>query len=763
MHRHGIIPHMFACLNLRTLRANRAVVLRILLAVLLLTLFTGFRRDGASAQTSPACVVAQDCLADAVRAFNRRDAETAKILLTELAQQFPSSPWAGRAALMLGRHYRDQNNRLAVVYLRDAPRQLPLLGDYAYSYLGDAFFAASDWNGAGTAFDLVYTSYPDSVLRAQALYRAAESWFQADDCRRSKERQAAFLTDFPRHEQVSAILLRQGDCELKNGDKSGAIRTYRRIWTQYAAAPHATEAAIRLQGLKEKGAVIPEMTSQDWLTRAKVLFDAGQYPTAVQAIQEALKGSPVVPDRPQALLQLAIARIRLKQYDDARPVLDELVRMRSGLVSQDAALWQARVYLRQGQDEPFLELARAVDAGLLSGEQKTKFLLLLAAHHADRDRADKALDTYRQAAENAGSGAMAAEALWQAGWLYFKEGRHVEALRVFDDIGRGQPAGMVALQAQYWKARAHEKLGDPKKALEAFYTVCREAPNSYYCQIGRTREAWAQAVTQELSLSEVNSVELIESPGQNVTSDIHYQRARELQVLGWQREAGEELATLIPKILNDQKTILWLARLLATAGAYHRSLSLIRTYFSDILDRGGARVQRAIWEAAYPGGYLGTIESFPNNQGIDSRLVTAVIREESAYNPLAVSSAGALGLMQVMPQTGQKIATQLGQPTFIRERLFEPCYNIRLGSTYLRQLGAKFGNNLVYVIAAYNAGPDAVAKWIQQFGNKDRDEFIESIPYTETRNYVKKVLRSYGEYKRIYGVNGSQSVLDKVC
>jgi soluble lytic murein transglycosylase len=437
--------------------------------------------------------------------------------------------------------------------------------------------------------------------------------------------------------------------------------------------------------------------------------------------------------------------------------------MRTGVVSQDAALWLARVYLRQAQDEPFLELARVVDAGLLSGEQKAKFLLLLAAHHADRGRADKALDTYRRAADSIGSGATATDALWQAGWLYYKEGRYTEALRAFEDIVRGQPAGMVALQAQYWKARALEKLGDPQKALEAFHVVCREAPNSYYCQMGRTREGWTQPVRPEVSPAERSSVELIESPGQTVTGDIHYQRARELQTLGWQREAGEELVTLIPKIVNDQKTILWLARLLGTTGEYHRSLSLIRTYFSDILDRGGSGVQRAVWETAYPGGYFGTIEAFTNNQGIDSRLVTAVIREESAYNPLAVSSAGALGLMQVMPQTGQKIATQFGTQTFIRDRLFEPCYNIRLGSTYLRQLGAKFGNNLVYVIAAYNAGPDVVAKWIQQFGDKDRDEFIESIPYTETRNYVKKVLRSYGEYKRIYGLNGSQSFLDKVC
>jgi soluble lytic murein transglycosylase len=118
--------------------------------------------------------------------------------------------------------------------------------------------------------------------------------------------------------------------------------------------------------------------------------------------------------------------------------------------------------------------------------------------------------------------------------------------------------------------------------------------------------------------------------------------------------------------------------------------------------------------------------------------------------------------MQVMPQTGKKIAEQLdAQQVFRRDRLFEPCYNIRLGSWYLRHLTEKFPNNLVYVIAAYNAGPEVVSKWVQLRGDKDQDEFIESIPYTETRNYVKKVLRSYGEYKRIYRFQTVSSTLTR--
>ena len=735
----------------------KTVCLVVIAAGLISAIATDDVRGNSSA---PVCVADAECFGDAVRALNRRDVTSANALLLELIEQFPNTPWAGRAALILGRYYQEHGDRQTVVYLLSAQRQLPILGDYAYYYLGEALFGLSDWNGAASAADLLSVRYPDSLLRPQALYRAAEAWFQADDCRRAGERHTAFLLAYPRHSLVAAVLLRQGDCEQKGGDRSAAIATYRRIWTQFASAPQATEAAYRLQALKDKGVALPDVSPQAWWTRGKVLFDAGQHGLAVAALQEALKTPQGLTDRPQALLTMGIARIRLKQYDEARPILLELVRTRVGGVASEATLWLARLYLRQGQDEPFLALAQEVDAGLLAGELKAKFLLLLAAAHVDRGRIDAAVSTYRQAADAAGVSPVAADALWQIGWLQYTEGRYAEALRAFDESRGRQPVGPSVAQALYWKARSLEKMGERQKALETFQSICGEALYSYYCQIGRTRSAWAGTNGHEPA--GVNRLILSEAPEPEdlaLVTDIHYQRATELRALGWQHEAAEELAMLILRAGQDRSAVLWLARLLNSTGEYSRALSLVRTFFADVVERGGSAVAKTFWELAYPGGYFPVIRALPANQRTDAHLVTAVIREESAYNPNAVSVAGALGLMQVMPQTGQKIAAELGSPNFTRDRLFEPCYNIRLGSWYLRHLADKFGNNLVYVIAAYNAGPEVVSKWMQQARDKEQDEFVESIPYIETRNYVKKVLRSYQEYKRIYGLDSEQTPL----
>ncbi len=515
--------------------------------------------------------------------------------------------------------------------------------------------------------------------------------------------------------------------------------------------------------MKDKGVTIPEVSSKDLWMRAKGFFDAGQYVFAVPVLQEALKG-PTLPDRPQALLTLGIARFRLKQYIEARPIFAELIRTRAGAVSQEAVLWLARVYLRQRADEPFDALARDVNTGLLSGELKAKFLLLLAAGYLDRGRPEEAISTYRQAADAAATTPTAAEALWQIGWLHYNEKRYAQSLLAFEETRAAQASGSSAAQALYWKARTLEKLGDRQKAFDTIQLVCTEAPRSYYCQIGQARNGRVDQGSGELtSGSQITLPDASASQANNLMTDAHYQRAEELQLLGWQREAAEELLTLTPRLGQDRGTALWLASLLGSAGEYHRALSLVRTFFAEAVERGGPGIGKTFWELAYPGGYFSIIRALPETQRVDTHLITAIIREESAYNPSAISSAGALGLMQVMPQTGQKIAEQLdSQQLFRRDRLFEPCYNIRLGSWYLRHLAEKFPNNLVYVIAAYNAGPEVVSKWVQLRGDKEQDEFIESIPYTETRNYVKKVLRSYGEYKRIYPPQADPSTLTRL-
>ncbi len=154
------------------------------------------------------------------------------------------------------------------------------------------------------------------------------------------------------------------------------------------------------------------------------------------------------------------------------------------------------------------------------------------------------------------------------------------------------------------------------------------------------------------------------------------------------------------------------------------------------------------------------VRHYATQNGLDPYLVASVIREESRFDPNAVSPSGAIGLMQLMPFTGVEVSKKLRLNNASKiQSLFIPRINVTLGTWYLKHLLERFKGDLIFGVAGYNAGPEAVVRWINKNRNLTSDEFIEEIPYSETRNYVKNVLKSYAEYKRIHGdkiVNSEQ-------
>jgi soluble lytic murein transglycosylase len=247
-----------------------------------------------------------------------------------------------------------------------------------------------------------------------------------------------------------------------------------------------------------------------------------------------------------------------------------------------------------------------------------------------------------------------------------------------------------------------------------------------------------------------------------VERDVHYQKASELRLLRRDADAARELLWLTERYARDQPGALVLSSLLSDAGAHSEALRLARLTFRDVLERGGGdQVPPALWAVAYPAVYLPSIRVHASAR-LDPYLAAAIIREESQYDTRAVSRVGAIGLMQLMPETARSLARPLGTDV-VRDELFDQETNIRYGTRYLDQLLDQFSDQAVHAIAAYNAGPVAVSSWIAKNGAADWEEFVEMIPYQETRQYVKRVLRSYWEYRRVYGAPCRERLLDKVC
>jgi len=215
-----------------------------------------------------------------------------------------------------------------------------------------------------------------------------------------------------------------------------------------------------------------------------------------------------------------------------------------------------------------------------------------------------------------------------------------------------------------------------------------------------------------------------------------------------QKQALRELFAGLGRFKNSSRN--WhVSHLLHRRGKHHALLRIVANYYLPrmiSLEVG----EYPLWELAYPRPYWSKLKSFANQAGIDPYFVLAIMREESHFNPQALSSSKAIGLMQLMPATAKDVAKRKKIKLNEKEEIFNPELNAQLGTLYLGRLSYQFKSELIYTAGGYNAGPHNMSKWIKRWNGKSLDAFVEQIPFKETRNYVKRVYRSYKLYKQIY-------------
>ncbi|UYL09489.1 lytic transglycosylase domain-containing protein [Bdellovibrio sp. SKB1291214] len=229
-----------------------------------------------------------------------------------------------------------------------------------------------------------------------------------------------------------------------------------------------------------------------------------------------------------------------------------------------------------------------------------------------------------------------------------------------------------------------------------------------------------------------------------------FERARDLMIIGENEWARWDLYDIERKTKNRDylKTLM---SEYSTAGHFNRSSYIAQVTFGTVRASQGTEGGRAMWELAYPRAYSDSVDKYTKQFTVPTELVWGIMRAESSYRRDAISPVGALGLMQVMPFTGYKVATLVGDKEFKPPQLLEPDTAVKIGSRYLKRLMDRFDNTIPLVAAGYNAGPHRVKNWLVSFGTLETDEFIEHIPFLETRNYVKRVVSNAYVYSKLYG------------
>jgi soluble lytic murein transglycosylase len=243
-------------------------------------------------------------------------------------------------------------------------------------------------------------------------------------------------------------------------------------------------------------------------------------------------------------------------------------------------------------------------------------------------------------------------------------------------------------------------------------------------------------------------VHLPDDPAEAVAADPGYARVELLRRIGLVEVAWDELEDVAQRAVGDSVRLYGLTSAYAREERYHLALRILRRHFAA-LAAAGHQLPHAFWEMLYPLGWRTEVLAASERLGLDPYLVAAVVREESNYYPQAVSRAGARGLMQLMPATAEPMAARRGWRMREGALLDEPAANLEMGSAFLAGLIKEFGDPIL-AIAAYNAGPRRVREWWKARKSDDVEAWIEQIPFDETRHYVKRVLLSWDEYRRIY-------------
>jgi soluble lytic murein transglycosylase-like protein len=440
-------------------------------------------------------------------------------------------------------------------------------------------------------------------------------------------------------------------------------------------------------------------------------------------------------DAPEARTTRIRALFNSRHYTD---VLAET----EGVTLGDPALMmtRARAAWRADRADLFLAGLNAVEKQFPSSKEAVEAKILRAKYYST-DVIDyaRAVDDLTKAID---AGA-ADENLWNLGWTYTLWGRYDEALKVFDRYIRSYPDGDWKTNSLFWSAKIHDRLGRTAERNAKAAQIVAEYPFSYYAY--RAKELWpAIAATETKSVTPFPDVDLtaLDEPRLNVV--------RALLDIGLDRAAAREMKVLAGKYDANLAVQFMLADVYVRGGEPFKANGVLQRRFREFVRHGGTNIPRRFWEILFPLAYWDTIRAEAARRGHDPYLLASIIRQESGFEPSTVSNAGAVGLMQIMPAEASRIGTAGGIGEVTREDLFVPEKNVAVGAAELTQKLALMNGNQTLAIAAYNAGEEAVRRWVGRTSPDEIDVFIESIPYAETRLYVKTVTRNRNEYRRIY-------------
>lgn len=570
-----------------------------------------------------------------------------------------------------------------------------------------------------------------SKAAAQAHYGLAQSYLRSSEKEKADAAFALVLKNYPDSQFAVGSRYYLGQAALRENKIAEALGQWRSYLAQSADGRFALEI---VQTLKK-----PEFTLEenDQKLIADVYFAAGRW-------QDALDAWKLVPAYDPGWYKRGLCLIRAGKKSEGKEVFLEGIKKNP---KDPKVLDAAKLLAYLGSREEAISVWKMVLEEAPAQEESA--LYNLAIRSSDDDLQAQLFEDFLAKYPDSD---FAPEACWWLAWHRIKAGNLSKALA---DLKTGAPryeSSRAGPRLSFWLAKLEEKLNHKQEARKAYEDTLKKFPWHYYGfraesriaaldgkgdRLWHTNESGAQSLYARLKAAGGWSYPM--PPKLVPYTQIASQGGQSLACLA-ELEQWDECLELVPEKTLPQLKSLCLAKLNLPMESINEAARGLKNPFVEALR----------WQLAYPLSHFDIVGSESQAKHIDPLLAQGLIREESRYNIYALSSSRAIGLMQLLPSTAMGVAKRLGVKISSHDDIHKPENNIKFGVDYLAYVLKRHDGNAMFAVASYNGGPNAVASWKRKYPLADPDYFVEYIPYTETRDYVRKVFGSYWNYQRIY-------------
>jgi soluble lytic murein transglycosylase len=666
----------------------------------------------------------------AVRLVNNSSLREAESILLEIEKE--ELPGKEKAYLLLGMLYKSKGSyQTAADYLKKAADNYPLLSDYALKLLADVYIVLDQYDS------VVETA---KQINNSLLLKDAKKFEITALLALKKEEEAVdalsrYIKEYPEDWDYKfnlASLLK----DRRDTDK--AVSIFKDIFIN--AVPLSDEARNELKVLEAD-----IFTKKETLERAGNLYTQHDYKKAEAAYKRVLNDADSQ-EKGRIIYKIAMCQFRQKKYDQSA--------ISFGLLGSPKSMyWRARSYYRiddrQGFERTKIEFEKKYP-----GSSYLALVLLMEADELRRQGKVRTADgIYKKVLARFPK--KAEDALWGLGWMNYSSGDYQKALGYFSKLN-SYVKSREYYKYLYWEARTKKRLSENCILREAVQgssksnDVCGKGKNNFYSRLPSDESYYGYLIKLNSLAHELADKVEISQPVR--PEGEAYLRIEALSLLGMKDDAVVEIVDSLKRVKKREEFL------------YLGYMAVQLNEYKEVIAFAEPRREKEFLPYSYPLGYWDVVKEAAESERLDAHLVTALIREESRFDPMVVSWAGAIGLMQLIPSTAYRLKDDARVHLNDKSELQDPEKNILLGVHYLSQLVSEF-EDVPLAIAAYNAGERVLRNWISRFNKNNIIEFIENIPYKETRRYVKKVLKSYWQYRVINGltINAPPSICNGKC